>query len=367
MKKRIGFTLVELLVVIAIIGVLIAMLLPAVQAAREAARRMMCTNHLKQMGIGVHNFHDTREGIPPTTFPHTDYLSFFGFLYPFVEQQNLWTIFQEDVPGYVASWYYANNHAWVGDAVTKGWTKETRDAISSVSIYRCPSRRSGGVQMTPNSETNGTYQAENNCFYMGPQGDYAIVCLSPLDRNDWYETAFDYNLKPQDAMPFRSAMIYSSPNGNNANYYTYSGNVNVNLRQWGPRDTLARWIDGLSNQIIIGEKHIPVTLIGKCGENRQQSGDCSYLRSQGYGASCSGRALRRTNSGVPTYYHLAFGDLYSNNDPVFDYGFGSIHPEICNFLLGDGSVKAYSNTTHTEFVLVRLADVSDGETVQSGF
>ena len=92
---RRGFTLVELLVVIAIIGVLVALLLPAVQSARESARKTQCTNNLKQLGIAVHNFHDAHGTVPPSVaFKPTNSWGtgwgFIPFMLPYLEQQALY-------------------------------------------------------------------------------------------------------------------------------------------------------------------------------------------------------------------------------------------------------------------------------------
>ncbi len=106
-KKRFaGFTPVELLVVIAIIGVLVGLLLPAVQAAREAARRVSCSNNLKQIGLGIHNYHSTYKQLPthktgtglngaygwyfPNDNGNCEELSFIVGTLPFIEQQSLW-------------------------------------------------------------------------------------------------------------------------------------------------------------------------------------------------------------------------------------------------------------------------------------
>jgi prepilin-type N-terminal cleavage/methylation domain-containing protein/prepilin-type processing-associated H-X9-DG protein len=108
MRNRRAFTLVELLVVIAIIGILIALLLPAVQAAREAARRSQCTNNLKQIGIALHNYHDTTGSFPPgrmscdgwtggpcagKTWIEKPGTSGFAMILPYLEQGPLYDLF----------------------------------------------------------------------------------------------------------------------------------------------------------------------------------------------------------------------------------------------------------------------------------
>ncbi|PQO46198.1 DUF1559 domain-containing protein [Blastopirellula marina] len=119
--KSSGFTLVELLVVIAIIGVLVALLLPAVQQAREAARRMSCSNNMKQLGLALHNYHDTFQAMPPRqggtnwsggSATGTPRWSAFVNLLPFIEMDN--RLDQINQGGFHA-WHDNANSGYVGE------------------------------------------------------------------------------------------------------------------------------------------------------------------------------------------------------------------------------------------------------------
>ncbi len=155
-SRQYGFTLVELLVVIAIIGILVALLLPAVQAAREAARRSECGNNLKQIGLALHNHHDTYKVLPPggsgpstnaatgPTAPFTGNIGWLVYILPFMEQSSLYDKFN----------FAANFDASPNSALVP----------TLVSGYQCPS----GVVVDATLGAAG----KTNHYYgnMGPRG-----------------------------------------------------------------------------------------------------------------------------------------------------------------------------------------------------
>jgi len=196
---------VELLVVIAVIGILVALLLPAVQAAREAARRMQCTNNSKQMGLAFHNYHDVYKQLP-LTMPGggkpaaggctTGFYSWMAYILPYVEQSPLYD--QIDFNIEMADSGACHN---VFDASISASHRNAKAAHTAVPLYRCPSDGSGdhgnAVVMGSSDPASDNYAANAGwpSYSRGIQGERAapgatynglISMATPAVRVAWH-------------------------------------------------------------------------------------------------------------------------------------------------------------------------------------
>lgn len=176
-----AFTLIELLVVIAIIGVLIGLLLPAVQKVREAANRMKCTNNIKQIGIATHTYENTYDVMPPlwtdniSPYPNRDYASLFYFLLPFIEQQALYNSGAAATNSEVAGFGIIHFSSY------QGGTGGPAVATAIVSTYICVTD-SSDPSLRTDSSTGTTYAPGNyagNVMVYDPSYPKSLVKSMP--------------------------------------------------------------------------------------------------------------------------------------------------------------------------------------------
>lgn len=196
---RKAFTLVELLVVIAIIGVLVALLLPAVQAAREAARRSQCQNNLKQIGIGLHNVHDTEGALPQGVYtdPSVDNspgLSWMTRLLPSIERTNEFNQIAQHYPrnlGFGNAWEFYQHFRYAASAQTPINIIPTSDV--SIPTFVCPS--SALPMHVPTDADKAIIHGLATTSYKGSKG---VGARGILVRPDVNRAGEDYDIRFDD-------------------------------------------------------------------------------------------------------------------------------------------------------------------------
>jgi prepilin-type N-terminal cleavage/methylation domain-containing protein len=354
-----GFTLIELLVVIAIIAVLIGLLLPAVQKVREAAARSQCQNNLKQIGLAIHNFHDSYQQFPtsgsdwhhgiayqPTGVPYGPDLQSAGFLYqilPYIEQQNLYN--QTDVTNpsntvpLPTPLYQAGSYMTRVDIDPAGTRGGKLNNTAALKVYFCPSRR------------------------------------LPLLYDGWRRVKADYAaVVPGPNVPYQG---WENPEntfwGDGMRYGIISRGLDSNGNTPSARMASIRFtsvIDGTSNTIAVAEKFI---------SNRDYI-SWSFSEDKGAFHGYDNGYVRSTVA-----INVMQGATQSSGDPsvltnpmqdtaLFDTGtsgtfgwrsaflFGSAHPAGINAVMGDGSVRIITYQVQPN-VFNALGHISDGSTI----
>jgi len=320
---RRGFTLVELLVVIAIIGVLVALLLPAVQMARESARRMSCTNNLKNLGLAVHNYHDSNRVFPASVYGYKACDPGAG-------------IAPDPLPLNVAGWVGAL--AFI----------EQGGIVANYNFGQAASHATSTAAGNPNPLVGDAVASGNGKLFT----QKLPIFLCPTDPTDPFEPADSTNYSIKVGSGLRGARIN----------YDFSTNCSVVCNFWkslkqGDRnmfgensDTrISNVEDGLSNTIMLGETTRDVV-----NGNGNTWGYRGWVMN-GVDAACTqqnGHGINVWDRG-PTRPQRIPGQLGSWS------WVGSNHPGGANITLGDGATRFIRETTDFT-TLVRLSRIGDG-------
>jgi prepilin-type N-terminal cleavage/methylation domain-containing protein/prepilin-type processing-associated H-X9-DG protein len=316
-----GFTLIELLVVIAIIAILIALLVPAVQKVREAAARAQCQNHLKQLAIGCHGYHDVFKGLPPARISRDAYATWPVLIMPFIEQKpafDLWDI-------------------------RLGYGAQSTAAIQTlVPVFFCPARRAPMLAKAQDRPGTGLPYLTTQ----GACGDYACCAGDGTNRNN-----AGIPNGANGAM-VNSQVINPGPPWPQGAGQPDQPNLNppslplVTISQFASYTSLTKITDGTSNTFMLGEKHVRLGRFGEEGD-----GDHSFYNGVGYDS-----AQRAAGPSFP----LATGPTDSTTN--FRDRFGSWHAGIVNFAFCDGHVASVSIAIDTTN-LRRLAMRNDNQVI----